>query len=777
MYTKSIEKLEFNKVKDILQNYAITYLGKQKIAELLPYNTKKDVKKALSETTEGTILLYRKGNPPICDIPDISMHLMLLENEGILSSKYILDLSKILKISRELKEYFNSEIDTSFAENLGGYFNNLYSNIGLEKEILSKIIDENTIDDKASSSLNTIRRNIRNAEQNIKNKLNSLLNSKYIQEPVITNRNGRFVIPVKNEYRGEIKGFIHDISASGSTVFIEPLSVFDINNEINDLKNEEKIEIEKILQELSIKFIEIKKEIENDAALIGIIDFIFAKAKYAKDTQATEPIISEEKIVNLINARHPLIDKSIVVANTITIGTRYNTLVITGPNTGGKTVMLKTLGLLCIMAMSGMHIPAGENSSIFFFDNIFADIGDEQSIANSVSTFSSHMINIVDILEKATDNSLILVDELGSGTDPIEGASLAVSILENLNKKNILTIATTHYSEVKHFALITDGFENASVEFDVETLSPTYKLLLGVPGTSNAFAISKKLGLDSSIIDRAKKFIDTDAVSIEELLKNIYDDKRIIEAEKEKILEESKEISILRDSLNRDNTELKEKEKQIIDNAKQKARDILIEAKEETDELIKEIEKTKDLSSANKSRNQINKKISDLKSIAMQDSVHDSKKLEDVNIGDTVLVVSLNQIGTVLSKPNKDKKVQVQIGNIKMSFSLSNLQQANKKQDNQVSIPRNKSDFKVRNISTEINVIGMNVEEAVFVIDKYLDDCILTSLNNVRIVHGKGTGALRKGIHAYLKKHPQVKSFRLGTFGEGEMGATIVELK
>ena len=488
-------------------------------------------------------------------------------------------------------------------------FNNLYTNVGIEKTIESAILDENTLSDDASTELKNIRKSIRNKEQEIKQKLNSFLNSKYVQENIITMRSGRFVVPIKNEHRQDVKGFIHDISASGSTVFIEPISIFDLNNDLNNLKNEENIEIEKILQKLSSLFFNIIPNIEKNINLIGLIDFIFAKAKYSNSLNATEPIINEEKYINLLQAWHPLLNQSSAVKNDISIGKNYNCLIITGPNTGGKTVTLKTVGVLMLMATSGLHITAKEGSSIYLADNIFADIGDDQSIADSLSTFSSHMTNISKILKEATENSFVLIDELGSGTDPVEGSSLAISILEKLNSQKTLTLSTTHYPEIKHFALITDGFENASVEFNIETLSPTYKLLLGVPGTSNAFAISRKLGIPENIINRAKDFIDSNKINIEELLTSIYEDKRTIELEKQKTLENSSKIEELKKSLEFDFSKLHKEQKDIINKAKDEARNILLSAKEDANDIIKELEKSSSNKDANNLRNKLNIKI------------------------------------------------------------------------------------------------------------------------------------------------------------------------
>lgn len=779
MNLKTLEKLEFNKICDILKSYAITYIGKKYSDQLKPLFSKKEIEKAQKQTTEASILLYRKGSVPMSEIEDITTHIKKLNSGLFLSIKQLLDLKKILNTSSNLKDYFTStEIDMSEFINLEGLFNNLYINPSIEKELEKSIVDENTLSDDASSELKNIRRTIKSKEQEIRNKLNSFLNSKYVQESIITMRNGRFVVPVKNEHRQDVKGFIHDISSSGSTVFIEPISIFDLNNDLNNLKNEENIEIEKILQRLTSLFFNIIPNIENNVNLIGLIDFIFAKAKYSNSLDATEPIINDEKYINLLNAWHPLLNKNQAVKNDIPIGKNYNSLIITGPNTGGKTVTLKTAGLLMLMAMSGLHITAKEGSSIYVADNIFADIGDDQSIADSLSTFSSHMTNIAKILEEATENSFILIDELGSGTDPVEGSSLAISILEKLNSLKAITLSTTHYPEIKHFALVTDGFENASVEFNIETLSPTYKLLLGVPGTSNAFAISRKLGISEEIINRAKEFIDTEKINIEELLTNIYEDKRTIEFEKQKTLDYSKEIEKLKSSLEFDVSKLQKEQKEIINKAKDEARNILISAKEDANDIIKELEKTSSNKESNRLRNKLNEKIEDL-SVVNQKITHQSEiSLADLKPGINVFVKKLNQEGTILSI-SKDGKVQVSLGLGKMFFELSDLElskNTSSKQNTKKDYSSRK-EFEAKEISSEINVIGQNVDEACLEIDKYLDNCYLSGLTTIRIVHGKGTGALRAGIHKFLKTNPHVKNFRVGTFGEGEMGVTIVELK
>ena len=778
MNDKYLEKLEFNKIKEILKGFCKTYIGQKNSDNLEPYSNKKDIIKALKQTTEASILLYRKGNLPLEAINNIVPSLKKLEASNYLSAKELFSLATILKISRNLKEYFlDDAIEMSEFVNLQNLFSNLYTNQNIEKTIFFSIVDENTISDSASTTLGNIRRNIRNKEQEIRNKLNSFLHSKYVQESVITIRQGRFVIPIKNEYRSEVKGFIHDISSSGSTVFIEPISVFDLNNELNNLKNEENIEIQKVLMKLSSLFFEITENMQNNINLIGLIDFIFAKAKYSNSLDATEPIINDEKYIDLKKAWHPLIDKNIAIKNDIPLGKEYNNLIITGPNTGGKTVTLKTVGLICLMAMSGLHITAKEGSSIYIFDNIFADIGDEQSIADSLSTFSSHMTNIAKILEKATYNSLVLLDELGSGTDPVEGSNLAISILENLNSRGILNISTTHYPELKHYALVTEGFENSSVEFNLETLTPTYKLLLGVPGTSNAFAISQKLGISENIINRAKELLTSDEINIEKLLKNIYDDKKTIETEKEKILENSKKIENLKEQLKKDNSSLDEEAKNIINSAKIEARQILISAKEDADTLIKEIENSSNSKEINNTRKKIKTKIDNLNIVNKNNNINKFDESE-LNIGLEVFIPSLNQNGNIISIDAQNKKVQIQLGAIKTYFKFEDIAKPAKTSSPKKDFKQRKQhNFTVSSVSSEINVIGKNVEEACMEIDKYLDVCAMNGLGTARIVHGKGTGALRKGIHNFLKNHPHIKSYRMGTFGEGEMGVTIVEIK
>ena len=787
----NLKKLEFDKIITILSEYCITTKGKKLAQNLLPSNDYNKVQKMLDETKEAVSLIYKNSEPSFYEFQDIDLSIKNLKSGNSLSIPNILNLSKIFKIAYELKNYFNKDfIEQSDFPILADLFNLLYTNKGIIDKINTCLSDEGHVEDNASSNLKSIRKKQKNLEQEIRNKLNEMIHGKYLkylQDSIITIRNDRFVIPVKEEYRSSVKGFVHDISNAGSTLFIEPISIFEMNNDINKLKLEEELEIEKILQELSFLFEPYTEELKQDVELIETLDFIFAKAKYSKKINGITPILNTNKEINLKNARHPLIDSKKVVPITLSLGKNFSTLLITGPNTGGKTVSLKTVGLLTCMACSGLNIPADENSSIYVFDKVFADIGDDQSIADSLSTFSSHMLNIVSIIKNASKDSLVLVDELGSGTDPIEGANLAISILEYLHDLGSLTIATTHYQELKQYALSNDGFENASVEFNVDTLEPTYKLLVGIPGKSNAFAISRNLGLPTSIIDKAKSMMSKEQVDFEELLKNIYDQKAEIEKEKDEIDKKLENISSLEKSLITDNEKLQKQEQDIINKAKVEARNILLDAKEEANDIIKELNNIPNIKNAENLRNKLNKKINDIhtlenKKVKPNTNTKNSLTANDIKPNMTVFAKKFNNNGTILSYPSKSNEVQIQIGFIKTNVSINELEKAhNDSKNNQKENKQLTSTYsnlsKAKNIKSEINVIGLNVEEAIFVVDKFLDDATLSKLNSVRIVHGKGTGKLMKGIHKFLKTNPHVKSFRLGTYGEGEMGVTVVELK
>ncbi len=782
MSQKYLKKIEYDKILSILETYCKTFLGKNIVQNMLPLNDKEKIEKLLSETEQASFLIMRKGNLPISEISDISIYLKKLKSANALSAKALLDVANILKTSRLMEEYFfgDESFDLSEFSNLEEYFSELYINKSLEDLVFKSIIDENTISDDASAKLSSLRRTRKTLEQSVREKLSSFIHSstysKYVMDSIITIRNDRFVIPIKDEFKNQISGSILDVSASGSTVYIEPSIVFDLNNKINNLKIEENIEIEKILRNISLKFFPIAGNIEQTLNIIGNLDVIFAKAKYSLKISGIKPHLNDEKYIVLRLARHPLISKESVVPIDISLGKNYTTLLITGPNTGGKTVTLKTTGLLCAMAYSGILIPASQNSSICVFDNIFADIGDEQSIQESLSTFSSHITNITAILAKVTKNSLVLLDELGSGTDPIEGASLAISILEEFHKRNALTICTTHYPELKNYALVTDGFENASSDFDIENLKPTYKLLIGVPGKSNAFAISKKIGLDNKILDRAKSLVKEDDINIESLLKSIYDSKLEIEAEKEKITKNLNQVELLRKSLERDNSKLDAEAKLTVEKAKLQAQEILLDAKDEANYILKELNTSNiSASKANSLRNKINDDLAILST--SNQTLEDTLNPKDVKIGQKVFSQKLSSEATIMSLPNKSNEVKIQVGFMTMNAKVQDLILLNsstqKVQKSKVSYTNNKA----KSVSSELNVIGLTVDEALPIVDKYLDDCYMAKLEQARIIHGKGTGKLRAGIHNFLKKNKHVKSFRLGTFGEGEMGATIVYFK
>lgn len=785
MNKKYLDKLEYTKVLDILCTFSKTYIGNAKCKNLIP---SKNVSFLLEQTYQAYNLICKNGSIPISAIDNIDIYIKNLESNFSLNSSDLLKLTHILKTSRELKEYFIFEKEEF--NYIAEHFSSLYINKALEKEIANIIIDENTIADTASSKLTSIRKAQKDVSLEIKNKLNSIVHSqiysKYLQDNIVTIKNERYVVPVKEEHRVQIKGFVHEISSSGSTVYIEPLSVFELNNKLNSLKTDEQIEILRILEILSKKFACITNELKSNVEIIGDLDFIFARASFSKSINGIKPSINNTKQINLLSARHPLIDKSKIVPIDISIGNTYSTLIITGPNTGGKTVALKTTGLLLLMAYSGLLIPADEKSSIYIFDNIFTDIGDEQSIAESLSTFSAHMLNIIEITKSASQNSLILLDELGSGTDPIEGSRLAISILEYFHNIGATTFSTTHYQELKEYALTNSGFENASFEFDIDNLSPTYKLLIGIPGKSNAFAISKKLGLDKNILQRAKSLVEKNDINIEDLLKRIYDNKLEIEKQKEETIKNLNQAEMLRKKLETDYSDLEEKANTMIIKAKNEARDILLDVKEDADRIIKEINnlsKNKDHSSKQDLydlKNEINSKI---KNVTFGNLENEKGNLlrDEIKIGMNVFVIPLNKEGIIATLPNASSEVEVQIGSLKTNIRIDKLMKIkdknSKKSNMNISNNKNTAINKSKNISPEINVIGLNIEEANLLIDKYLDDANLAKLETIRIVHGKGTGKLRNGIHAFLKTHPHVKSFRIGTYGEGEMGVTVVTLK
>ncbi len=661
----------------------------------------------------------------------------------------------------------------------------------IEEEINNAIISEIEISDNASPTLRSIRRGILQKNQSIRSKLNSIISSttyqKYLQDAIISVRGDRFVVPVKAEYRSQVSGIIHDQSSSGATLFIEPMSIVEMNNELRKLKLDEQEEIERILSELTKLVGEVAGDILSNQVILGKLDFAFAKGKLSLSMKAIEPILNEEKNINIKNGRHPLLDTDKVVPNNIYLGEDFDTLVITGPNTGGKTVTIKTIGLFALMTQSGLHIPADYGSSMCVYDNIFADIGDEQSIEQSLSTFSSHMTKIVGILNEVTSDSLVIFDELGAGTDPVEGAALAIAILEDVNMAGAKCIATTHYSELKNYALTKDRVENAAVEFDVNTLSPTYKLLIGVPGKSNAFEISRKLGLRDDIIDRAKEFINTDNIELEDVLQNVEKNRIKIEQEKEEAEKLKKEIEEVKAEYDRKLEKLSISKEKMMEKARAEAFRITRQAKEEADNILKEL-RNMEMEMASKEKN---KKIEALrKELAdsmgnLQPSVKSmivpkvsNKEIRDLKAGDEVKVITLNQEGTVVSVDKKKKEAVVQMGIMKMTLPFKALQIAQKEKKSIVTKSTRKIiSSKSGSVKSEVDLRGMNLEEAIVEVDKYLDDACVAGLEIVTIIHGVGTGVLKKGLQDVLKKNKHVKSQRPGQYGEGGMGVTIVEIR
>ena len=792
MDQKSLKVLEYNKIIDLLATKASSSLGLKYIEQLIPKPNYKEVKDMLEETSEAQGILIKRGHVNLGGIQDISDSVRRAEIGAVLDPGSLLKISDNLRAARNLKrsltpgeeEDFNYPIIQSLS-------NALYVYRDIEEEINNAIISEIEISDNASPTLRSIRRGILQKNQSIRSKLNSIISSttyqKYLQDAIISVRGDRFVVPVKAEYRSQVSGIIHDQSSSGATLFIEPMSIVEMNNELRKLKLDEQEEIERILSELTKLVGEVAGDILSNQVILGKLDFAFAKGKLSLSMKAIEPILNEEKNINIKNGRHPLLDTDKVVPNNIYLGEDFDTLVITGPNTGGKTVTIKTIGLFALMTQSGLHIPADYGSSMCVYDNIFADIGDEQSIEQSLSTFSSHMTKIVGILNEVTSDSLVIFDELGAGTDPVEGAALAIAILEDVNMAGAKCIATTHYSELKNYALTKDRVENAAVEFDVNTLSPTYKLLIGVPGKSNAFEISRKLGLRDDIIDRAKEFINTDNIELEDVLQNVEKNRIKIEQEKEEAEKLKKEIEEVKAEYDRKLEKLSISKEKMMEKARAEAFSITRQAKEEADNILKEL-RNMEMEMASKEKN---KKIEALrKELAdsmgnLQPSVKSmivpkvsNKEIRDLKVGDEVKVITLNQEGTVVSVDKKKKEAVVQMGIMKMTLPFKALQIAQKEKKSIVTKSTRKIiSSKSGSVKSEVDLRGMNLEEAIVEVDKYLDDACVAGLEIVTIIHGVGTGVLKKGLQDVLKKNKHVKSQRPGQYGEGGMGVTIVEIR
>lgn len=790
MNSKVLRVLEYNKIIERLTDKATSEQGRKLTAALEPMTDLEAIRKAQTETADALGYLFRKGSTSFGGNKDLGMCIRSLEIGSTLSIAELLWIAAFLENVNRIKSYGRKEREDTPADSLDEYFESLEPLTPLSNEIRRCILSEEEIADDASPALKKIRRSMTIANDRIHSQLASMISGScrtYLQDAVVTMRNNRYCIPVKSEYKGQVQGMVHDQSSTGSTFFIEPAAVVNLNNELRELEIKEQEEIAVILADLSAQAGAYTELLTGNQKAMTALDFIFAKAALALEQNATMPVFNTEHQIRIRQGRHPLLDKKKVVPIDIQLGIDFDLLVITGPNTGGKTVSLKTVGLLTLMGQAGLHIPALDRSELSIFEEVYADIGDEQSIEQSLSTFSSHMTNIVSILQQADGNSLCLFDELGAGTDPTEGAALAISVLDHLHGRGIRTMATTHYSELKVYALSTPFVENASCEFSVETLRPTYRLLIGIPGKSNAFAISSKLGLPDHIIEDAKRHITEDKESFEDLLANLENSRVTIEKERLEIAGYKEEVKALKQKLEAKQEKIDQAKEKILRQANEEAREILQNAKELADETIRVFQKAEagiSIKDLEKSRQKVRDKISEKNeklTLKNDKPTHKVLKPTQIKPGDSVKVVSMGLKGTVSSRPDKNGNLFVQCGIIRSKVSLNDLVLIEEETINTGKMQRSSSGklkmSKSYSISTEINLLGRTVDEALSELDKYLDDAYLAHLPSVRVVHGKGTGALRNAVHNYLRKNRVVKSYRLGEYGEGDAGVTIVEFK
>lgn len=789
MNKKALQTLEYHKIIDMLAECATSASGKTLCQNLTPSVSLAEIQLAQQQTFDALTRIYQKGSLSFSGIHNLGASLKRLEVGGALSIGEFLKIASLLEVAKRAKAYARSEREDAKADSLDSYFSRLEPLSPLLDEIRRCILSEDEIADDASSTLKNIRRSIKNTNEKIRSQMNDLLNSNrtHLQDAVITMRGGRYCLPVKAESKGQVPGMIHDQSSTGSTLFIEPMAIVKLNNDLKELYLKEQEEIEVILANLSSLTGEYVSCLQDDYEILTELDFIFAKGSLARNYNGTAPIFNEEHRIRIRKGRHPLLDSRKVVPIDIHLGEEFDLLIVTGPNTGGKTVSLKTVGLFTLMGQAGLHIPANDRSELSIFEEVFADIGDEQSIEQNLSTFSSHMTNITSILKQVNGNSLVLFDELCAGTDPTEGAALAISILSRLHDYGVRTMATTHYSELKVFALSTPGVENASCEFSVETLSPTYRLLIGIPGKSNAFAISGKLGLPADIIEDAKSRMTEQDENFEDLISDLEASRITIENERLEAEQYKKEIEALKRRLEEKRERLDSQREKIIRQAHEDAHAILREAKEVADQTIKNFHKygqgTASAKEMEQERSKLRGKMNDLeKNMTMkQKEVSNHKIPKNLRIGDSVKVLSMNLKGTVHTLPNDKGDLYVQMGILRSLVNIKDLALiedapafGNKKKSTGAGkLKMSKS----ASISTEINLIGKTTDEAVALLDKYLDDAYLAHMPSVRVVHGKGTGALRKAVHGHLKRLKYVDSFRLGEFGEGDSGVTIVTFK
>lgn len=792
MNQKVLRTLEYNKIVERLAEYAFGADTKERCLSLLPSTSLSEITNAQQQTKDAMNRSLKKGRLDCSGIKPLSSAIRRVEIGGTMNIEELLGLCKLLETARRVKAYGRKEREDIPSDSLSELFDGLEPLSPLCDEIRRCIISVDEISDDASSNLKSIRRSIRSTGDRIHGQLNQMLNNQNVrnclQDFVITMRNGRYCLPVKAEAKSQITGMVHDQSSSGSTLFIEPMAVVNLNNELKELSIKEQDEIAVILATLSAKAGEYIPAIETDYQILTELDFIFAKAAYALEYNGITPHFNTERKIRILKGRHPLLDAKKVVPIDISLGSDFDQLVITGPNTGGKTVSLKTVGLLTLMGQAGLPIPSGDRSELAVFDDIFADIGDEQSIEQNLSTFSSHMTNIIHILKEANEHSLVLFDELCAGTDPTEGAALAVSILSYFHSRGIRTMATTHYSEIKIYALTTGGIENACCEFDVETLSPTYRLLIGIPGKSNAFAISKKLGLSDTLIEDARTRISSNEQNFEDLLSDLEASRITIEKEQAEINRYKSEIAALKQQLKNKQEKLDESRDAILRKAKEEANQILQEAKDTADEAIRNFNKygttRPSIQEMEKQRTNIREKMAanEKKSSKEKDTViYNPKVPKKLRIGDSVKVLSMNLTGTVHSLPNAKGDLFVQMGILRSQVNIKDLvliEDAAPGSKKYAKTGAGKLKIsKSASVSTEINLIGKTVDEAIALLDKYLDDAYLAHLPSVRIVHGKGTGALRSAVQSHLKRQSYIKSFHLGEFGEGDAGVTIAEFK
>ena len=791
MNSKTLRKLEYNKIISLLADHASSESGKQLCRSLLPQTELSAIEQMQEETAAAFTRIIKKGRPSFGGCVPVEASLKRLELGASLGSGELLSIGRLLDCAGQIKSYGRHETVDEFPDCLDFYFQRLEPVTRVASEIRRCILEEDVIADDASANLQKIRRSIQSFDGKIHSALNSMVNGSmrnYLQDAIVTMRGDRYCLPVKAEYRSQVKGMIHDQSSTGSTLFIEPMTVVKLNNDLMELHAKEQEEIQVILSTLSSMAAEHCEELRVDYEVLTTLDFIFARGSLAVDQNASRPVLNQEGRIYIREGRHPLLDRTKVVPTTICLGDDYDLLIVTGPNTGGKTVSLKTTGLFTLMGQAGLHIPALDRSELAVFTEVYADIGDEQSIEQSLSTFSSHMTNIVSFLKQVDEHSLVLFDELGAGTDPTEGAALAIAILTSLHRRGIRTMATTHYSELKVFALTTEGVENASCEFDVETLRPTYHLLIGIPGKSNAFAISKKLGLSDEIIEEAKTHLSDQEESFEELLSDLEHSRRTIEREQAEIRAYKEELETLRRRTKEKQEKLDAQKERIIRDANEKAERILQSAKDYADETMRNFRKfgkeNISASEMEKEREKLRQRMAKTSSKVTLEKAQPKKayKPSDFKLGTSVRVLSMNLTGTVHTLPDSRGNVEVQMGILRSKVPITDLDIIEETASYTSKQTRRTSSGKMKmgkslTVSPEINLIGSTSDEAVALLDKYLDDAYLAHLSPVRVVHGKGTGALRNAVHQYLKRQKHVKSYRLGAFGEGDAGVTIVEFK